>query len=110
MLAVVGRLDRSTDISEPVTAIDVVAELLPPVPVPPLLSLVPPVVPVTVTVPVAVGVPDTEQVIAADGAIFVGGVGEHDVVRPAGSPATAHVAFVAVTEGAAAFVQVNVPE
>lgn len=110
MLAVVGRPDKSTDMSEPVTAIDVVAELLPPVPVPPLLSLVAPVVPVTVTVPVAVGVPETVHEIVPDGATFVGGVGVQDVVKPAGRPDTAHVAFVAVTDGAAAFVQVKVPE
>jgi hypothetical protein len=71
-----------------------------------------PVAPLTVEDPVAVGVPDTEQVIVALGAsVETGTAGVQPVtVTPAGRPVTAQVAFVAPTAGAAAFVQVNVPE
>lgn len=104
ILAEVGKPLRSTDMSEPVTAIEVVAELLPE-----FESFVAPVVPETLTVPVAVGVPETVQVMTPDGATLVGGVGEQLVVKPAGRPATAHVAAAAVTEGEAPFVHVNEP-
>lgn len=75
-----------------------------------LPSLVAPVVPVTVEVLGAVGVPATVQVMVAPGATAAGGVGEHDVVMPAGRPVTAHVAAVAASTGAAPFAHVNVPE
>lgn len=90
--------------SEPVTAIAVVAELLASTG-----SLSAPVVPVTVTLPTVVGVPDTVQLTRPPGATSVGGVGVHSVVRPAGRPDTAQPAFVAVIAGAAAFLQVKVP-
>jgi hypothetical protein len=91
--------------SEPVAPSVAVAELLTG-----LLSLLAPVVPVTVTLPNTIGVPLTLQVIVAPGATVVGGVGEHDAVRPAGSPLSAHDAFVAATAGAAAFEHVKLPE
>ena len=68
-----------------------------------------PVVPVSVDDPTVVGVPETVQVMTPAGATVVGGVGEHDVVKPAGNPLTAHVAAVAAIAGAAAFIHVNVP-
>lgn len=71
--------------------------------------MVAPVVPVTVMVPADVGVPDTVQVIVPPGATLVGGVGEHDDIRPAGNPEIAHVAAVACRNGDVAFVQVYVP-
>lgn len=85
-------------------AIDVTAVLLALTP-----SFVAPVVPLTVDVPLAVGVPVTEQVMALPCATTVGGVGEHTVARPAGKPATEHVAAVAVTAVGATLVHVNVP-
>ncbi len=59
-----GRRQRRTDRAPcrtPVTVMAAVAGLLPPVVVPPLVSLVAPVVTVTVTAPDVVGVPDTGQ-------------------------------------------------
>ena len=91
--------------SEPVTVTVRVAVLLALLP-----SFVAPVDPLSVEEPTVVGVPETVQVITPDGATEAGGVGVHDVVRPAGRPVTAQDAFVAVTAGAAAFEQVNVPE
>ena len=90
--------------SEAVVAIDAVAMLLAVFP-----SLVAPVTPVSVLVPTAVGVPETLQVMAAPAATLTGGVGAHDVVKPAGSPATEQVAPVAAIRGAAPLEQVNVP-
>lgn len=90
--------------SEPVTEIEAVAELFAALP-----SLPAPVVPVSVLDPTVVGVPETVQVIDAPGATVTGGVGAHDVVSPAGNPATVHVAAVAASNGAAPFEQVNVP-
>lgn len=69
-------------------------------------SFVAPVVPVTVTLPTVVGVPDTVQVMAAPGATVAGGAGEQTVVNPAGKPLTAHEALVAAIAGAAALEQV----
>jgi hypothetical protein len=69
-----------------------------------------PVLPLSGDEPGAVGVPETVQVIAAPGATVEGGVGAHDVVKPAGRPVTAHVALVAAMAGAAAFEQVKEPE
>ncbi|MEZ5854624.1 MAG: hypothetical protein R3D67_07690 [Hyphomicrobiaceae bacterium] len=90
--------------SEPVVAIDVVAVLLAVTG-----SFVAPVVPVTVTVPVAVGAPLTVQVMPAPAATVAGGVGVHEVVRPAGRPDTAQLALVALAPAEAALVHVNVP-
>ena len=103
-VAVAGSPLRSGVISEPVTAIVVVAVLLAAFP-----SLVAPVVPVNVLEPGVVGVPETVHAILAPGATVAGGVGEQLVVNPAGRPLTAHVAFVAVTSGDAPFEHVNVP-
>jgi hypothetical protein len=76
-----------------------------------LRSLVAPVVPVTVTVPAAVGVPETVHVIVEPGVtIAAGDVGEQTLDKPAGSPLMAHVAAVASMYGTAAFEQVYVPE
>lgn len=105
MLADVGKPLRSTDMSEPVTVIDVEAVLFDV-----FESFVAPVVPEIDAVPVAVGVPETVQLTVPEGATLAGGVGVQEVVNPAGKPVTAHDAFVAVTEGAAPFVHVNEPE
>ena len=90
--------------SEPVVVINAPALLLAALP-----SLVAPVVPVKVLEPTAVGVPDTVQVMFDPGATVEGGTGAHEVVNPAGKPLTAHEALVALTAGAAALVQLNVP-
>ena len=90
--------------SEPVTLTDVLAVLLAA-----FGSLPAPVVPLTAALPTAVGVPETVHAIEAPGANATGGVGEHDVVNPAGKPVTAQVAADAVIAGAAAFVHVNEP-
>jgi hypothetical protein len=93
--------------SEPVTVTDAVAVLLAALP-----SLPAPVAPDSGEVPTAVGVPATVQVIAAPGASEAAGtvgVGEHVVVKPAGRPANAQLAFVAAIAGAAAFAHVKVP-
>jgi hypothetical protein len=91
--------------SEPVTASDAVAVLLAV-----FGSFGAPVLPLNGDVPGAVGVPETVHVMLAPGATVAGGVGAHDVVRPAGKPVTAQVALVAAIAGAAAFEQVYVPE
>lgn len=98
-VAVAGNPDRSGLMSEPFTLNDAVAVLFGR-----LRSFVAPVVPVSVTVPAVVGVPDTVHVIAAPGLTVVGGVGVQLDVRPAGSPVIAHVAAVAARNGEAAFV------
>ena len=104
-VAVAGNPDRSGVISEPVTATVVVAALLPVV-----ASLVALVVPVRVEEPTVVGVPETVHVMTPPTArLATGGIGEHDVVKPAGNPLMAHVALVAAIDGAAAFEHVNVP-
>jgi hypothetical protein len=103
-VAVVGSPVRSGTMSEPLAASTVVAVLLDV-----FGSFDAPVVPVTVELEGAVGVPETVHVIVAPGATLVGGVGEHDVVRPAGRPVTAQLAAVAAIAGDAAFEQVNVP-
>lgn len=74
-----------------------------------LRSFVALVVPVTVTVPAEVGVPETVQVMTPALATLVGGTGEHDDVSPAGKPEMAHVAASAWRNGDAAFEQVYVP-
>jgi hypothetical protein len=88
-----------------------VAALLPPVVMPPLASLTAPVLTVTVTEAVEVGVPVTGQEMlwpAASEATGVVGV-QVPSVRPAGSAETAHVAFVAAAFDPAAFVHRTVP-
>jgi hypothetical protein len=102
---VAGKPDKSGVMSEPAVAMTVEAVLLAELP-----SLVALVVPLTVDDPVAVGVPETVQTICAPAATEVGGVGVHDVVRPAGRPLTAQVALVAASAGEPAFEQVKVPE
>jgi hypothetical protein len=105
-VAVVGKPDRSGVISEPVTASDAVVVLFAALP-----SLPAPVAPDSADVPSAVGVPETVHVMVAPGAsVAAGAVGEHVVVKPAGRPASAQLAFVAAIAGAAAFAHVNVPE
>jgi hypothetical protein len=74
-----------------------------------IASLLAPVVPVTVLVPVAVGVPETVHVIAAPAATVVGGAGAHDDDNPVGNPVMAQVACVALTGDDATFVQEYVP-
>ena len=63
-----------------------------------LSSFEAPVVPLTVLDPAAVGVPVTVQVMLAAAAMVAGGVGVQDVVKPAGKPATAQSAAVALAE------------
>ncbi|MEZ5854621.1 MAG: hypothetical protein R3D67_07675 [Hyphomicrobiaceae bacterium] len=78
--------------------------------VPPLVSLVAPVVAVMVEVPAAVGVPETGQEIVAAAARDATGVaGVHaPTVNPAGSPETAQVAPSALP--GPLFVHTTVPE
>ena len=64
-----------------------------------LLSLVAPVVPLSVEAPAAVGVPETVHEMLAPGATVAGGVGVQLDVRPAGRPLMAHDALVAATAG-----------
>jgi hypothetical protein len=104
IVAVAGKPERFGVMSEPVTAIAVVAVLFAV-----FGSFPAPVVPVTVDDPSAVGVPVTVHEITPDGATDVGGKGVHDCVKPAGRPETEQAAAVAVIAGAAAFEQVNVP-
>jgi hypothetical protein len=97
-------------ISEPVTAMAAVVVLLPPVVVPPLVSLVAPVVAVTVTEPVAVGVPATSQEMVLPAARVTGGVGVQAVtLTPGGRPVTLQVAAMALAVALALLVQVTVP-
>ena len=99
------------DISEPDVVTPFVAELLPPVVVPPLESFVAPVVAVTVTEPVAVGVPDTEHEMLLPGATVAGGVGvQVPTVTPAGRPEILHVALTALPVAVDEFVHSTVPE
>ena len=96
--------------SEPLVAIDAVAVLLPPAVVPPLVSLLAPVVAVTVDGPDAVGVPLTGQLMLAPAATVAGGGGEQaPTVTPGGRPLTEHVALVALAVAAALFVHLIVP-
>ena len=74
-----------------------------------LSSFVAPVEPLTVLDPAAIGVPVTVQVMLAAAAIVAGGVGVQDVDRPAGKPATAQVADVALADAPDALVQVKEP-
>lgn len=96
--------------SEPVTVMLAVPELLPPVVVPPLVSLMAPVVVVAIVVPVAIGVPETVQLIEAPAAIVAGGVGvQVPTVTPAGSPVVVQVALVALAVAEELFVHRIVP-
>lgn len=97
--------------SEPVVVSVAVAELLPPVVVPPLLSLVAPVVAVRVEAPAAVGVPLTGHEMLAPAATVAGGTGvQVPTVTPAGNPASEHVAAVALAVAVALLVHLSVPE
>ena len=87
--------------SEPEVTIDAVAELLPPAVVPPLVSLVAPVLMATDDVPVAVGVPLTEQLMLPPGGTLAGGVGEQPVtVTPGGRPNPTASPYAANLSGA----------
>lgn len=87
--------------SEPVTAIAAVAVLFAT-----FGSLVAPVEPFSVEDPAVVGVPLTVQLIPAVGGNEVGGTGEHTDVSPAGNPAIAHDADIAIIAGDDALVHV----
>jgi hypothetical protein len=99
--------------SEPVVTIELVTVLLPPAVIPPLPSLAAPVVKVSGTVPTAVGVPLTVQVMAAPIAKVdeVGRFGEQTVVNPVARPVIAQVApaLAAAVAAGAVLVQVKVP-
>ena len=110
MLAVVGSVDRSMLMSEPTVATVLLAELLPPAVVPPLPSLVAPVVTAMVLFPAAVGVPLTEHEMLAPAATDAGGVGEQvPTVTPGGRPDTAQLASVALAVAEALLVHLIVP-
>lgn len=96
--------------SDCVVEMVVVAVLLPPVPVPPLVSLVAPVVAVTVNEPPVVGVPETGHEIVAPAATVAGGTGvQAPTVTPGGRPETAHVALSADAVAVALLVHTTVP-
>jgi hypothetical protein len=83
---------------------------LPPVVVPPFESFVAPVVAVTVTDPVAVGVPETAHEMLEPTATEAGGVGvQAPTVTPAGNPLIEHVAAMAAPVAVAEFVHKTVP-
>ena len=96
--------------SEPTVVTALVAWLLPPVVVPPLVSFEAPVATVTVDDPAAVGVPETVQLIEAPEArLATGTVGvQVPTVTPAGKPEMAQVAVTAAFGPALA--QTIVPE
>ena len=109
-LPVVGSPARLMLMSEPVVAMATVVWLLPPVPVPPLVSLVAPVVTVAVTLPEVVGVPLTGHEMLAPTATLAGGTGEQvPTVTPGGSPVTEQVAERAEAVAVALLVHVMVP-
>ena len=106
----VGKPDKSGVMSEPTVAIVCVAELLPPVVVPPLVSLVAPVMTDAVVLAAAVGVPETGQMILAPATTVAGAVGVHvPTVTPAGSPEIAHDALSALAVALALLVHLMVP-
>jgi hypothetical protein len=106
----VGSPDKSMLISEPRTLTPAVTVLLPPVVVPPLVSLVAPVVAVIETRPFVVGVPLTGHEIVPPGATLAGAAGvQAPTVTPAGRPEIAHVAFSAVPVAVALFRHTSVP-
>ena len=110
MLAADGKPLRSMLMSELAVATALVAELLPPEPVPPLVSLVAPVTTDTFEVPEAVGVPETVQEMLLPTATVAGVVGVHvPSVTPAGRPDTAHVALTALAVAVALLVHRMVP-
>ena len=87
-----------------------VAVLLPPVPVPPLVSLVAPVATDTVVVPVTVGVPLTGQEMLEPAATLAGGTGEQvPTVTPAGNPVIEQLAAIALAVAVALLVHLMVP-
>lgn len=87
------------------------AVLLPPVPVPPLVSLVAPVEAVRVALPGAVGVPLTGQEMLAPIATVAGTVGvQVPIVTPAGRPDSEQVAATALAVAVALLVHLSVPE
>ena len=88
-----------------------VVELLPPVVVPPLVSMVAPVVAVSVVAPGAVGVPLTAHEMLAPAATVAGVDGvQVPIVTPGGRPLTEQVAAVALAVAVALLVQTSVPE
>ena len=87
--------------SEPTTFSAAVAELFEAFP-----SFVAPVVPVSVELPIVVGVPLTVHEIVAPGATSAGGAGVQIEERPAGNPEIAHDALEAAIAGDDAFVHV----
>ena len=96
--------------SEAAVAMACVAVLLPPAVVPPLESLVPPVVTVTVVEPLADGVPLTGQEMLVPAATVAGGAGvQVPTVTPGGRPVTAQVAAVALAVAVALLVHLIVP-
>ena len=98
------------DISDALVAIVAVAELLPPVVVPPFVSLVAPDVAVTVVEPGAVGVPLMGQLMLDPGATAAGGVGEQaPTVTPGGRPLTEQLAAIALAVAPELFVHLTVP-
>jgi hypothetical protein len=109
-VTVVGRPLRLMLISEASTATGLVAVLLPPPVVPPLMSLVAPVEAVTVDEPGAVGIPETAHEMLVPTATVAGGVGvQTPTVTPGGRPETEHVAFVALAVAVALLVHLMVP-
>ena len=73
-----------------------------------VMSLLAPVVPVTVTVPAVVGVPlIVHTMVALTASVVCGEVGLHVAVRPAGRPVTSQVALLATA--VPLFLQVTVP-
>lgn len=96
--------------SEPLTATGLVAVLLPPPVVPPLMSLAAPVEAVAVDDPAAVGVPDTAHEMLAPAATVTGGVGVHaPTVTPGGKPETEQLADAALAVAVALLVHLIVP-
>jgi hypothetical protein len=71
-----------------------------------LPSLVAPVVPGTVVLPFAVGVPETVHRMVAPAATVAGVLGEQLAVRPGGNTPTEQVAAVALKVAVAEFVHV----
>lgn len=109
-MTVVGRPLRLMLMSEASTATGLVAVLLPPPVVPPLMSLVAPVDAVTVDEPGAVGIPETAHEMLAPATTVVGGVGvQTPTVTPGGRPETEQVAFVALAVAVALLVHLMVP-
>ena len=96
--------------SEPLVAMACVAWLLPPEVVPPLMSLVAPVVAVTVVLPDAAGMPLTEQEMLEPAATVAGVDGVHaPTVTPGGSPVTEQLAANALAVAVALLVHSTVP-